>query len=73
LKKQWEHYSDQWSTSAGKIDRRLSFTYEKWLGRLRPGENGWWSTKSRQNFTRAGKKPMADWKNELQIYEAGRK
>ena len=37
-----------------------------------PGENGCWSQEWRRNTTRAGQKPRADWKNDLQTYEAGR-
>jgi len=37
-----------------------------------PGENGCWSQEWRRNTSRAGQKPMADWKNDSQTYEAGR-
>ena len=38
-----------------------------------PGEKWHWSQKWRRNTSRAGEKPVADWKNELQNYEAERK
>jgi hypothetical protein len=38
-----------------------------------PGETKLWSPKCRRNTSSAGKKPLADCKKELQIYEAGRK
>jgi hypothetical protein len=38
-----------------------------------PGENGCWSQEWRRNTTRAGQKPRADWKNDLQTYEVSRK
>jgi hypothetical protein len=42
--------------------------------RAKPPEEKWhWSQQWRRNTPCAGQKPRADWKKELQKYEAGRK
>ncbi len=38
-----------------------------------PEENEHWNTKWRRTTSRAGQKPVVDWKNDLQIQGAGRK
>jgi len=38
-----------------------------------PEENELWNTNRRRNTSRADKKLRADWKNDLQNYEAERK
>ena len=73
-----DHFGTDWTAEIGNRDVRMKAEHVKTTATTEavsshPGENGHWSQKWRRNTSRSAEKPMADWKKDLQIYEAGRK
>jgi hypothetical protein len=72
------HSGKDWAAEIGNCDVRMKADHVKTTATTEevsshPGETRHWSQKCRRNTFRAGKKPVADWKNDLQTYEESRK
>ena len=72
------HSGKDWAAEMGNRDVRMKADRGKTTATTEavsshPGEKGHCSQKWRRNNLPRREQPMADWKNDLQIYEAGQK
>jgi len=65
-----DHFGMDWTAAVGNCDVWMTADHGKTTATTEvvsspPGENRHWSHKCRRNTSSAGRKPMADWKNDL--------